>query len=57
MEQLTKIERIRLSPTDVQKLNDLKKIGIHKSSFIRQAVREKFERDLPKEKRVFDCPF
>ena len=57
MEQLTKIERIRLSPTDVQKLNDLKKIGIHKSSFIRQAVREKFERDLPKEKVVFDCPF
>ena len=48
MEKLTKIERIRLSSTLAENLGKLKPFGIKKSKFIRQAIEEKIERDLPK---------
>lgn len=57
MEKLTKIERIRLSSTLAENLDKLKPYGIKKSKFIRQAIEEKIERDLPKlnaEKRRLD---
>lgn len=63
-ELLTKIERIRLSSTEVERLSRLKMFGISKSKFIRLAIREKFERDLPvllaEQKRLdnlIKCPF
>ena len=64
MERLTKIERVRLSSTDCHNLSRLKAFGIHKSSFIRDAIKEKIERDVPKilaeQKRLANlikCPF
>lgn len=48
MELLTKIERVRLSSTDCRNLTKLKSFGIHKSRFIREAIKEKIERDVPK---------
>jgi predicted DNA-binding protein len=47
-EKLTKIERVRLSSTLAENLGKLKPYGIKKSKFIRQAIEEKIERDLPK---------
>ena len=64
MELLTKIERVRLSSTDCYNLAKLKSYGIHKSKFIREAIREKISRDVPKilaERKRLDnlkrCPF
>lgn len=61
MELLTKIERIRLSEQDVENLN---KLGKKKSRFIREAIREKIERDKPKifaeqkrKQELIKCPF
>lgn len=48
MEKLAKIERVRLSSELVENLDKLKLYGIKKSKFIRQAIEEKIERDLPK---------
>ena len=48
MGKLTKIERVRLSSTLAENLEKLKPYGIKKSKFIRQAIEEKIERDLPK---------
>lgn len=56
MSKLTKIERIRLSVEDVEKLNNLNRFGINKSKFVRQAIRDKIEKEIPtllaKEKRM-----
>ena len=40
--------RIRLSNNDLLLLNELKKIMIKPTTFIRKAMREKIERELPK---------
>jgi predicted DNA-binding protein len=47
MRQLTKIQRFRFSENTVQKLDLLHKFGINKSRFVRQAVEEKLNRELP----------
>lgn len=64
MSKLTEIERIRLSVETVNNLTDLKRFGLSKSKFIRNAILEKIERDLPQllaeEKRkqnLIKCPF
>lgn len=56
--------RIRLSKNDMLLLNELKRLRIKPTTFIRNAMREKIERDLPKliekEKQNTDkqyCPF
>lgn len=57
---LTKIHRIRLSEQDIE---NLKKLGKKRSKFIREAFREKFEREYPKlielqnKKLEKECPF
>lgn len=40
--------RIRLSNNDILILNELKKLRIKPTTFIRKAMREKIERELPK---------
>ena len=40
--------RIRLSNNDLLLLNELKKLRIKPTTFIRKAMREKIERELPK---------
>ena len=40
--------RIRLSNNDLLLLNELKKLRIKPTTFIRKAFREKIERELPK---------
>lgn len=64
MGKLTEIERIRLSVETVDNLTNLKRFGLSKSKFIRNAIIEKIERDLPQllaeEKRkqnLIKCPF
>lgn len=47
MNQLTKIQRFRFSENTVQKLDLLHKYGINKSKFVRQAIDEKLNRELP----------
>lgn len=61
MKNLTRIERIRLTEQDVE---NLCKLGRKKSKFIREAIREKIERDKPKifaeqkrKERLVECPF
>jgi hypothetical protein len=41
------IKRIRFSEDEGKLLSELKRIGINESRFIRQAVREKLQRDMP----------
>ena len=64
MSKLTKIQRVRMSVECVENLAQLKKYGIRKSDFIRSAINEKFERDLPKilsdqrkKENLKYCPF
>ncbi len=62
--KLTHSYRIRLSSNDLQLLNELKKHRIKPTTFIRKAIREKIERELPKlieaetiRKNKDYCPF
>jgi len=62
--KLTHSYRIRLSSDDMLLLNELKKLRVKPTTFIRNAIREKIERDLPKiieaeKKRIAkdQCPF
>ena len=62
--KLSKSYRIRLSDEDVQLLNKLKKLRIKPTTFVRNAFREKIERELPKlietenkRKEKIKCPF
>ena len=62
--KLTHSYRIRLSSDDMLLLNELKKLRVKLTTFIRNAIREKIERDLPKiieaeKKRIAkdQCPF
>ena len=62
--KLTHSYRIRLSNNDLLLLNELKKLRIKPTTFIRKAFREKIERELPvlieeENKRIekIKCPF
>ena len=62
--KLTHSYRIRLNNNDLLLLNELKKLRIKPTTFIRKAIREKIERELPKlieseNKRIdkVKCPF
>lgn len=62
--KLTNSYRIRLSDEDLQLLNELKKLKIKPTTFLRNAFREKIQRDLPKiidsenkRKEKVKCPF
>ena len=62
--KLTHSYRIRLSSDDMLLLNELKKLRVKPTTFIRNAIRERIERDLPKiieaeKKRIAkdQCPF
>jgi len=62
--KLSKSYRIRLSDEDLQLLNKLKKLRIKPTTFVRNAFREKIERELPKlietenkRKEKIKCPF
>lgn len=64
MHKLTKIERFRISENVHQTLNTLAKYGKKRGWFIREAISEKMERDMPKliaaQKRKEEktkCPF
>ena len=64
MNKLTHIQRFRFTQNDVLLFVELKKNRINLSPFVRKAVREKIERDLPKiieneNKRIDEikCPF
>lgn len=64
MKILTTSYRIRISNADKILLSDLKTKGFKPTTFIRNAFREKLQRDLPlliaEEKRkqeLIDCPF
>jgi hypothetical protein len=64
MKTLTKARRYRLTEREFSRLELLKKYNIKESGFVRDAIAEKFERDLPKlvkeQKRMEDfikCPF
>lgn len=46
--KLTNSYRIRLSDEDLVLLNELKKRRIKPTTFIRNAIREKISKDLPK---------
>ncbi len=48
MEKLVKIERIRMTVGMTDKLNQLKKYGIKKPQFVRDAIMEKIQREVPK---------
>jgi hypothetical protein len=62
--KLTKSYRIRLSDEDLQLLNNLKKLRIKPTTFLRNVFREKIQRELPKlietenkRKEKIKCPF
>lgn len=63
MKQLTKIHSIRFSQTQAESLQILKKHGVVVSKFIRQAIKEKINRDWKiikkehKKKQEVKCPF
>lgn len=64
MKKLTNSYRIRLSNEDLLLLKQLKSLRIKPTTFVRKAIREKIERDLPKiiesEKKKIEkikCPF
>jgi len=59
-EKLTHIQRFRFSEKTVQKLSTLKKCGVSKSNFVRQAVEEKLDKEFSKiiiSKRTPKLPF
>ena len=47
MKQLTEIKRIRFSSDLCKKLDKLKEYNLKKTDFIRIAIEEKLNRDLP----------
>ena len=56
----TILRTYRFSEFEVYKLDKLKQYGLKESNFIRKAIEEKLERDLPKlykEKQKDYCPF
>ena len=62
--KLTNSYRIRLSSNNLLLLNELKKLRIKPTTFIRKAFREKIEREMPKiielenkRKEKIKCPF
>jgi hypothetical protein len=62
--KLTNSYRIRLSDNDLLLLKQLKALRIKPTTFIRNAIREKIERDMPKiielenkRKEKIKCPF
>ncbi len=62
--KLTNSYRIRLSDNDLLLLKQLKSLRIKPTTFVRNAIREKIERDLPKiiesenkRKDKIKCPF
>ncbi len=62
--KLTNSYRIRLSNEDLSLLNDLRRLRIKPTTFIRTALREKIAKELPrlleKEKQELNkiyCPF
>jgi len=64
MSKLTHIQRFRFTQNDMLLFSELKKNRINISSFVRKAIREKIERELPKiieqkAKRIENeyCPF
>ena len=64
MRKLTHIQRFRFTQNDMLLFNELKKNRVNISSFVRQAIREKIERELPKiielenkRKEKIKCPF
>jgi len=64
MSKLTHIQRFRFTQNDMLLFNELKKNRVNISSFVRQAIREKIERELPKiiesenkRKDKIKCPF
>ena len=64
MNKLSHIQRFRFTQDDVLLFVELKKNRINFSSFVRKAIREKTERDMPKitqnENKRIDktyCPF
>jgi len=48
MSKLTHIQRFRFTQNDMLLFSELKKNRINISSFVRKAIREKIERELPK---------
>ena len=48
MSKLTHIQRFRFTQNDMLLFSVLKKNRINISSFVRKAIREKIERELPK---------
>jgi hypothetical protein len=48
MSKLVHIQRFRFTQNDMLLFAELKKSRINISSFVRKAIREKIERDLPK---------
>ena len=64
MNNLTEIERIRLTIQTAKNLKELKRFGLSKSKFMRDAINEKLIRDVPKLiskqnslKNLIKCPF
>lgn len=64
MSKLTHIQRFRFTQNDMLLFAELKKNRVNVSSFIRKAIREKIEKDLPKlieaenkRKDKIICPF
>ena len=64
MSKLVHIQRFRFTQNDMLLFAELKKNRINISSFVRKAIREKIERELPKlieseNKRIdkVKCPF
>ncbi len=60
MPQLTKSKTIRFNEQQMKGLDTLSSYGVNVNQFIRQAIKEKLQRDWKsiKEKRTrSDCPF
>jgi len=64
MSKLTHIQRFRFTQNDMLLFAELKKNRVNVSSFVRKAIREKRERELPKiielenkRKEKIKCPF
>jgi len=64
MKVLTETYRVKLSRSDRQMLNELRRFRIVPAKFVRQAIRDKIQKELPvliqEEKRRLSkdhCPF
>ena len=64
MSKLIHIQRFRFTQNDIILFSELNKNRVNISSFVRKAIREKIERELPKiiesenkRKEKIDCPF